>query len=46
MSPNKIITSAQGGIVLTDSKKLFNLLEASKKQGNHIREMEVLINII
>ena len=37
MSPNKIITSAQGGIVLTDSKKLFNLLEASKKQGNHIR---------
>ena len=37
LSPNKIITSAQGGIVLTDNKKLFNLVEAVKKQGNHVR---------
>jgi len=37
LSPNKIITSAQGGIVLTDNKKLFKLVEAIKKQGNHVR---------
>lgn len=37
LSPNKIITSAQGGIVLTDSKKLFKIVEAVKKQGNHVR---------
>ena len=37
LSPNKIITSAQGGIVLTDNKKLIDKVEAIKKQGNHIR---------
>tara|TARA_Y100000590_G_scaffold83476_2_gene93061 strand:+ start:13808 stop:14899 length:1092 start_codon:yes stop_codon:yes gene_type:complete len=37
LSPNKIVTSAQGGIVLTNKKKLINLIEAIKKQGNHVR---------
>ena len=37
LSPNKVITSAQGGVVLSDSKKLINKVEAIKKQGNHIR---------
>lgn len=37
LSPNKVITSAQGGIVLSNSKKIIDKVEAIKKQGNHIR---------
>ena len=36
-SPNKIITSGQGGAVLTDNKKIFKKILAVKYQGNHIR---------
>ena len=36
-SPNKIITTGQGGAVLTDDKKLYKDILAIKYQGNHIR---------
>lgn len=36
-SPNKIITTGQGGAVLTNSKKIYKKILAIKYQGNHIR---------
>ncbi len=36
-SPNKIITTGQGGAVLTNDKKIYRKILAVKYQGNHIR---------
>ena len=36
-SPNKIITTGQGGAVLTNDKKIFRKILAIKYQGNHER---------
>lgn len=36
-SPNKIMTTGQGGAVLTNDKKIYNKMLAIKYQGNHIR---------
>ena len=36
-SPNKIITTGQGGAVLTDNKKIYKNILAIKYQGNHKR---------
>ena len=36
-SPNKIITTGQGGAVLTDNKKIYKKILAIKYQGNHNR---------
>lgn len=36
-SPNKIMTTGQGGAVLTNDKKMYNKMLAIKYQGNHIR---------
>lgn len=37
LSPNKVISTGQGGIILTDNKKLFQSIIAIKLNGNHIR---------
>ena len=37
LSPNKIITSAQGGIVMSNNKRLIKNVIAIKLHGNHIK---------
>lgn len=36
-SPNKIISTGQGGLIMTDSKYLFKKILSIKYQGHHIR---------